>query len=61
MKKITHPSLKKQLPEISQMLGKGVVAKTGIAHQAPFPQSQQDNKPQVVVRKLDNFADKLKA
>ena len=43
------------------VLCKGVLVKIGIAHQAPFPQPQEDEKPRVVIRKLNNLTDKLKA
>lgn len=58
-KSLIHSPLK-QLPEIARVLCKGVLVKIGIAHRTPFPQPQGDEKPREVVRKLNNFTDKLK-
>lgn len=42
------------------MLCKGVLVKIGVAYRAAFPLPQKDEKPQVVIRKLNDFTDKLK-
>lgn len=58
-KSLIHFPLK-QRPEIAWVLCKGVLVKIGVAYQAAFPLPQKDEKPQVVIRKLNDFTDKLK-
>ena len=59
LKEIAHLFPCEPLPET--VLCKGVLVKTGIAHQTPFVQPQEDETPRVVIRKPNNFTDKLKA